>query len=453
MDQVAIQGVKHKTVSSFRVFIGLSEVAGYFGALACGLEKAGAKTNFVKLYDNPFAFRSKPCAIEPVIALYRRFGTMKRKRTGLARFVGFAAMVLLKPFIFIWAVLFHDVFIFSFFATFYNYHELRLLKLLGKKIVYVFLGSDARPAYLSGIEIIHNAPDKSNICSRQNLERIYNLTYKQSLRMQKVERFADFIINHPTTAQLNKKPFITLLASGFATMAGPHADTLPEKQNPTEIRIVHAPSLPEIKGSDKIREIVNKLKKTVPGVTLEELVKVPHEKVLETLAGCDFVIDEVYSDNPLGGLGVEAAMFSKPVISGGYYAKNIKADHPENRIPPSKFVLPEKIYDAALELATAPAYRQELGRRAHDFVMENWSPQKVGLRYCRMLEGSAPQHWFYNPLENKNINGYGINENELKNFLTAYMKLFSTKGLFADHNPELIEKILEFTEGSQPKGS
>ena len=39
-----------------RVFIGLTEVAGYFGNLAKGLRELGIETTLVDLYSHPFEY-------------------------------------------------------------------------------------------------------------------------------------------------------------------------------------------------------------------------------------------------------------------------------------------------------------------------------------------------------------------------------------------------------------
>ena len=54
----------------------------------------------------------------------------------------------------------------------------------------------------------------------------------------------------------------------------------------------------------------------------------------------DIVVDEL-ADIPLGGLGTEAAVAHKPVLSAGYYSGCMHSDYPAEVIPPSVFCQPE----------------------------------------------------------------------------------------------------------------
>ena len=44
----------------------------------------------------------------------------------------------------------------------------------------------------------------------------------------------------------------------------------------------------------------------------------PNSVVLEQLARCDFIIDQLYADFPMPGFATEAAWFGKPAVTAGY---------------------------------------------------------------------------------------------------------------------------------------
>ena len=75
----------------------------------------------------------------------------------------------------------------------------------------------------------------------------------------------------------------------------------------------------------------------------------PNHKVLETIREVDIVVDELYADIPLGGLGTKAAVAHKPVLSAGYYSGCMHSDYPAEVIPPS--VLSTRISGAGIVVA------------------------------------------------------------------------------------------------------
>jgi hypothetical protein len=341
--------------------------------------------------------------------------------------------------IFLWALPRFDVFIFGTFTTFFGFKELPLLKRLNKKIVYVFLGTDVRPSYLSGNEIIR---------LRQRLGDGYLTALRDATREKKrklgiVERYADHVISYPSYAQLQSRDFISHAVTGF-----PMEARAGESENASlgcdGVRILHAPGFPEAKGSAAIREMVERIAARIPGVEYREVSGVPNKVVLEEIQRSDLVVDEVYSDAPMGGLAAEAAFFRKPAVVGGYYASSFRRDIPPDDVPPSTYCLPEEMEATLAALVADAPRRAELGRRAQEFIRERWNTADVAGRYLAMIEGEFPSDGKFHTADIDYYLGYGISKENLRALLSEYIRTFGREALCMSHNLELERKILEF---------
>ena len=89
-------------------------------------------------------------------------------------------------------------------------------------------------------------------------------------------------------------------------------------------RILHAPSNPNFKGTEEIRNTIKCLKNENIDFEYIEITNASNEKVLAELKACDLVIDQLYSDTPMATLAAEAAYCGKPTIVGGYGFEELK---------------------------------------------------------------------------------------------------------------------------------
>ena len=230
------------------------------------------------------------------------------------------------------------------------------------------------------------------------------------IKIHKVERYADVIINHTATSQYFSRSLVSLLAIGIPINGRVDAVKASQRQS---IRILHAPSRPLAKGSLVFRQVVDELIAEGYSIDLVELVGVPNRVVLKELQNCDFVIDELYSDTPLAMFATEAAMFGKPAIVGGYYAAQLSADNQYSVLPPSLYVAPEEIKQAIRKMIDDKEFRTDMGNRAHDFILNNWSARMVAKNYLRLIEGDIPKQWIINPKELDYCWGWGLSKRKL----------------------------------------
>lgn len=417
--------------NKYRIFIGLGEVAGYFNSLTTGFQKSGYKVCFFQFNENKY-YRTGN-------SFMRLCQTIARKREDYRFHVRLPFIFLLlffKLFVFVWAVCRFNVFIFAANSTFFKYRELWILKCMRKKIVYVFLGSESRPDYISG-NIVNRCYKKAD--GTIDAQTCFQHTFLKAKTIRYIEKYADICINHPPCAFFHRKPFIKWLYIGFPFPVS----SLPGNKTKSSfpVKIVHAPSNPQTKGSEQIKRWIGELKTEGLPIEYIELVNQPNEFVLRALAQCDFVIDELYSDIPLGGLGTEAAALGKPVINGGYYTEYIESDYDSEVIPPAFFCMPHDIKYQIKELILNPDLRLKKGEEAYNFIRNKWSSQEVSERYIRLLEGTFPSSWVGDPNQLTYVYGYGQDLNQYRRVVKTLLDTLGENSLCISDKPGLMERI------------
>ena len=356
-----------------RIFLGLMEIAGYYKNLKDGFHQLGVDCDFISLTPNRFNYGGSE---DNFLIRWLRFLNQQRMSTPRSQVINKIFLIsiinILKIGLLLYALYKYDVFIFGFKSTFFGYFELPIMKLLGKKIVYVFHGSDSRPPYINGKWKDFGA------------DGCIALSAKQKEQIRIIEKYADVIINHLPTAQFHQRPFILWLLIGIPSQKD--VEKCDEDRSDSErncLRILHSPSHPQTKGTLAIRKAIENIKLKGYSLELIEISGKPNSVVLEELAKCDFVVDQLYSDMPMAGFATEAASYGKPAVVGGYYSQYLEKDTPKDKIPPSHYCHPDNLEQAIEKMIVDEDYRLELGRKAKTFVETYWTPKQVAQRYLK----------------------------------------------------------------------
>lgn len=383
-----------------RIAIGPGEVAGYFSRLKSGFDAIGVPCEHYVLAADEFSYNHSRYFLQKPFALVMRL--VKSPRLILQK-LGKLAAALLRAAALLHAIVRCDVFIMPGFGSYLGgYHELGLLRLLGKRVIVVYLGSDARPPFFSGrhLDDRNDPPTPIQIAAEAR---------KMVRRIRRAERHAFARVNHTATAQFFQKPFLRLFALGLPVCPPEsHLKYLAPGASSGALRLLHAPSRPNAKGSQEIRRIVRELQAEGEAVELIELRGLPNSQVLESLRDCDAVVDELYSDSPMATLAAEAAMFGKPAVVGGYYSDAFPTDNADSTVPPSMFVRPEEVKSSIRRLAREPGFRHHLGCRARDFVETHWSVEHTARRFLRVVEEGPPREWMCFPSSLTYVLGWGL---------------------------------------------
>jgi glycosyltransferase involved in cell wall biosynthesis len=415
-----------------RISLGPGEVAGYFSRLKAGFDELGVPCEYFELFSHKFSYHESDYFLKTTC---QRVVQLRDSKNGVIRFVGRILFLFVRVAVLFYALLRCDVFIFSGFSSFFRFFELPLLKFLGKKVLVIYLGSDARPPLFSGRHLDDVGAYIDPVSAHD--EAVQQIKY-----IRKIEKYADVIINHTATSQFFSRSFVSLMAVGMpidSSMFFP-PDTTDEKKI---IRILHAPSRPLAKGSLFFGQVLDELRAEGYVIDFVELNGVPNKVVLQELQRCDFVVDELYSDAPLAMLATEAASFGKPVVVGGYYAKQIKIDNPNLELPPSLYVEPGDIKQAIRRMIDDREFRLALGKTAHAFVRDKWNVRSVANNYLRLIKDDIPDHWACTPITLPYFWGWGLSKENWRKQVGEYISKLGGDALMLNHNPKLKQRVLD----------
>lgn len=443
-----------------KIFIGLTEVSGYYSNLKKGFDDIGAHAEYVSLHAHPFGY-GETTGQSPLAAFARYCVAKRVALTNRRSFQGafwWLLVLLTRIPLFVWALVRFDAFILGGGSAFFRYAEIPLLKLFGKKVIYMFHGTDSRPAYVDGFceniprgtapvfEAVHariNNDTFSTVEIARRVRTYIRATGRRKSNVLRVERFADVCVNHPAHGHFHTRPFVVSLIMGLPYV--PDAMALPpsRKADGSSVRVLHSPSQPEGKGTHQIRRIVSELQAEGYAIDFVEIMGRPNVEVLQELQCCDFVIDQLYSDFPMAAFAMEAAFFGKPAVVGGYYAEHIKNDIWEEWIPPSLFCHPDKLKESIARLVTDSEFRLSLGEKAQKFVSSRWHACEVASRYMRLINGDIPKEWFFDPDRIEYMLGCGQPEARTKAIVRAIIERCGKAGLQLGYKPRLEQMFVD----------
>lgn len=414
-----------------RICIGPGEVAGYFSGLKEGLDELNVPSEHFVLMPNKFGYQESSYFLKNT---YLYVAQLRNAKFSLFRWIGYFLEAFLRLCVFLYAIFRCDVFVFPGSGSFFKFNDLFILKLLKKKIIVVYLGSDARPAYLSGKHL-------DDLGKPFDPVQVEKEIAKQARWIRTVEKYADVIVNHTATGQLFTRNFVRLHALGMP-VKNPHEKS-PSNKSANVFRIVHAPSRPLAKGSMVFKKAIEDLRTEGYEIDLIELVNVPNRVVLDELSNCDLVLDELYSDVPMAMLATEAAAYAKPVIVAGYYAEQYTIDNPSCVVPPTLYVLPTEVKEAIRKLIDDEGYRLSLGKRACEFVSKYWNTRVVAENYMRLLEDTeAVKSWECNPMSLTYYWGWGLSQDNWRHQIGEFVSKCGSESLLLGHNELLKQRVL-----------
>ena len=378
-----------------RIFLGLTDIAGYYSQLEDGLRERGWECTFVNAYPSISYIRTRrPTGIAGLVERVAEKRVALRRgaplRLLLTAVQGFALSVLLVR-----ALFKYDTFVFASGISFLRGLDLPVLRLFGKRIIAVFHGSDSRPPFLNGAFAGTEGPiDTSALVAASARIRSW---------VNRVGKNAHVIVDHPPSAHYHSRPIVQWLAVGIPV----------RRQRNLEVwngrpRIVHAPTRPGPKGSALIDEAIARLRAEGYAFEYVKLVGVPHSTVMDELARADFVVDELFSDTTMAMFAAEAASLGKPAVVGSYAAESLKRLTPPALLPPAYICTAEDVYSAIKYLLDHPNERRRLGQTAFEFVCNTWSPAQVAQRFERVIAGDIPESWLWNPRDADYFHGWGL---------------------------------------------
>ena len=444
------------TRSGLRIFLGLTEVSGYYAQLRKGFVALGLDCVHIPMQSHRFAYEEDSGSVWQARVVrsivQRRVRLPEAAR--LRRATWLLPLVFARVLLFAWVVRNFDVLILGGGSSFFRFLDLPLLRLFGRRVIYVFHGTDARPAYLDGgFYLERHAEQRRFALDPPALDDDYIDAFVAATRMRYrdtrwVERHADVVVCGPGFGQLLRKPFVNFAAIGIPF--APAREPVPApRESDGNVRILHATSDMVGRGTRHTRRIIEELQAEGLPIEFVILTGQSNTRVLDELQKCDFVVDGQWADTPMAGFATEAARFGKPVVMAGYYAEFVAHDMRADTIPPTCFTVPQEMKTTIRRLVVDSAWRQQVGTELREFVLKHWTPEAVAAKFLELLEGPGPEHWRNDPLKNRYFLGGGISAARIAEIVRAIVARHGERALLLDHNPELRDALLRFVQAEQ----
>jgi hypothetical protein len=421
-----------------KTFVGIKDVAGWASSIERGFQNMGLAAYFIsKTPANVYAYKTKLTSLGVLPNLWQQIAS-KRSKSQTANILKKAFLVFahmsLNTLMVCWMAANFKRLIFITGETITKTRiELMFYKFLRKELVFVFTGSDSRPPYMGRSINKHYFSD---------LDTLKNETYRIKDRIKTVEKYASYCFNHIATGHFHEKPFINILEIGIPLTLKRQQDTRKgDLKNMESIKVLHCPSS-KSKGTGKITQAVNELIDEGYQIELKLLQDVPNTEVIRNIRWCDFVVDSIYSDSPMGTFSMEAACFAKPTVVAGYYSTSEELNL-ENS-PPTLYVHPDKIKKAIKFMVVNKSQRESVGDSARVFVDQVWREELVISKIIRVLTGDAKNNWWVVPSTIRYLNGGAVSEFRAQKMIRDYIDKFGADSLCLDDKPILREGLLKF---------
>lgn len=410
------------------------DICGYYSGLANGLVDAGQDCQLIHLGEDSsgnWDQRRNGAVVTLYKAAHKHFHTVRNEKRGrLARYLSTLFYLAALTLVLAWVLLRVDVIVMKSGEGFTSSQiDKALFKLAGKKIVYIYHGSDSRPPYLYALS------------SRLPVEQVLEMTARQKRTIEAVSRYADVIVDNPLAAHFHvaNRIFIyqcvgNMMESEKIFAAAP--------RDARAVRIVHAPSMAAVKGTDRIRAAIGRLKSEGFDIDYVELSGRPNKDVMREIAQSDLVVDELYSDMHGAMLAIEALSMGKPAVVCGYARDELEKWIPADAAPPTTFSHPDELYASLRKLVSDPAYRLAAGRAGREFYERHSKPVRVAERLLAILRQQAPASWSFDPRDIRYFGGVAGPEERIAEATLRLVDTYGPASLCLDDKPELRDAMI-----------
>lgn len=245
-----------------------------------------------------------------------------------------------------------------------------VLKLLGKKIITAFWGSDIRYWYAFAEEMkSFGVQDEISPFFEYAKSRSGGSYWDKQHTVKAAEKYSDLIISQPDCGQLQSRPY---MRASVPLDLSQYKFNVPGRTKPL---ILHAPSMPAAKGTDIILNVIEELAKEGLQFDFRFIENMPNGELRDLLTDSDIVVDELYSAT-VGGLSSEA-MATGNVVLVRYMADYCKVPYRCPAINVNKYTLKDNLRQIILNVDQ----RKALAQRGRPYVESHNDHIKI----CRDL--------------------------------------------------------------------
>lgn len=421
------------------------EISGIGTGLVAGFRELGVVADQRLKFPHPFAYAAEEVDSNPVVAFWQAIGRWRVSPLpggALTRLVLRGFHLLVSVMVLVIFAKRYDAFIFVFGRTITGSAlDLLFLRLLGKRTVVLFCGSDSRPPFMDGARDVGDLEGVGLLSSL----RLMLHTYLTHRRVTYLERYADFMVDSPASGHFHRRKFINWFCMGIPCRVLPVAQAQPRPQG-GRVRILHSPSNPKVKGTAKIQAIIEKLVAEGLPVDLVLLQNATNAQVIDQIMSCDIVCDQLYADTPMAAFASEAAALGRPSIVGGHFASEAGRYIDEADLPPTSFVIPSEFESALRRMVVDVGFRQQMGEAAREFVGRRWTAAAVASRYLKLLQDEVPPGWWCDPLRLYYAGGCGMEMQGVGARVHALVSRFGRRALMLSDKPVVEAALLALAE-------
>ena len=424
-----------------RIFIGVVEIAGYYHNLQLGFEQLGIPSKFYSFNEHKFGYstRANTDFLHSIIKNIR----LKKSGVKFKSIRKFISIIdeLLTMIWFIYILFKYDTFIFGFGQSILRKNrDLPILQFFNKTLIMnLGHGSEARPPFMNGYWL--NTQSGEGL----PLDVIVNETKTCFRSVKFIERFTNVVIGSPfSTSQFCNKPFVNWFHIGLPTQDTKSEVQSAELKADNTLRILHAPSNTNSKGTASIKRTVTELQAQGFDIRLKILTGVENKQVISEIQKSDLVIDQLYSDTPMAALAAEAASYGKPSIIGSYALSDFNDHIPMKKRPPSIVINPEELSATLIKIMQDRDYLNEVGLEAQKFIKEQWSICKVAENFMLLINNQIPHDWWVNPSDIHFFKAAGGDFELIQETISEIVKQYGIDALCLKDKDELKILIAEY---------
>lgn len=339
-----------------RILHAPTNIAGIAGLLARAERDLGYDATSIEYISRRLAFQT-----DASLHLEARRGPVRK---GAA--VGRYALAALRQ---------YDVFHFYFGNTLFPwpFPDLPLLRALGKRIIFHFCGCDVR--------------DRARNLAEYSISGCHECVSLVCLGKRRPPlHFADavFVSTPDLLADVPGAVLIPGPVDLTRWQPAPPRTTPPVPDDP--LRVLHAPTDREIKGTRYVVEAVERLKAAGVPVTLQVLENIPYAEVPAFVAQADIVVDQLMI-GAYGTFSVEGMATGRPVVCR--IRDDLRIHYPADL--PVVSADPATIYDVLARLTHDPAERARLGQAGVAYARAVHEMHHVAEQVVPYYTAQAPQ--------------------------------------------------------------
>lgn len=156
-------------------------------------------------------------------------------------------------------------------------------------------------------------------------------------------------------------------------------DIRPQTKKNTPLKILHAPTKKDLKGTSIIESIVAKLK-TKYKISYERIENLPNQQALQKYAEADIIVDDILQ-GPYGILAIECMALQKPVICR--IDDGLMHYYPDLPIVNSN---PDTLLRNLETLITNEPLRRTLGKKGREYVLRHHDSIKIAQELVDLYE-------------------------------------------------------------------